>query len=162
MKLTPRDRWLLALLPALGLLLVYLFLLWLPASRQHEELRLALATAERNRASGVLPSVDLAELERLRALQLDAPPAPKLASSRVPAQRMRGLSATLATHGLTLAGEHTDERGARVLLLEGSYLGLLGWWEALEADQQAPLPSRVELHEARSAQGALRWSVVLP
>ena len=157
MKLTPRDSWLLALLPALGLLLVYLFLLWLPAA-----LRLALATAEKDRARGVLPSVDLAELERLRALQLDPAPAPKPASSRVPAHRMRGLPATLEAHGLTLAAEHTDERGARVLFLEGSYLGLLGWWEALYADQQAPLPSRVELHEARSAQGGLRWSVVLP
>jgi|LakMenEpi03Aug12_release.lakeMendotaPanAssembly.Ray.scaffolds.fasta_scaffold01970_30 hypothetical protein len=162
MKLTTRDRWLLALLPALCLLLVYLFLLWLPASRQQQELELALKAAQDNRSRGVLPSVDLAELERLRGLQLDAPPVTVAPSSRVPALRMRGLASSLEEHGLSLVAEMPGERGERVLQLEGSYLGVLGWWEQLHQDASAPLPARVELHEDRSAQGALRWSVVLP
>lgn len=158
MKLTARDRWLLALLPALLVLIVNLFWSWLPLHRQASLLEAELAEARASAPASALPQLDVQELERLRALDLK----PSTAAARIPALSWTGLGESLERSGLRWVGERAGERGARVLAIEGGYLPLLEWLEGLALDPLAPRPQRVECLESSVPGPALRWSVVLP
>jgi type II secretory pathway component PulM len=153
-----RDRWLLALVPALCVALWSLFQIWLPHRERTQALEEKVQAA-RAIPGGSLPSVDLDELERLRTALAKAEVSPTV---RVAALRWSGLAESLERRGLRLVRERALEQGMRALELEGGYLALVDWLRGLIQDPAAPAPRRVELLEARTAEGALRWSAWLP
>lgn len=154
-----RDRWLLALLPALCVALWTLFQIWLPHRERAQVLEAQVQAARAAPVGGNLPAVDVEELTRLQAA-LAEPDA--RGPERVTALRWSGLAASLDRHGIRLVRERALEHGVRALELEGGYLAVVDWLRGLIQDPAAPAPRRVELLEARTEEGALRWSVWLP
>ncbi|MFM7280360.1 MAG: hypothetical protein ACKO32_01130, partial [Planctomycetia bacterium] len=62
-----RDRWLLALLPALCVALWALFQIWLPHGERTQSLEAQIQAARTVPGSGSIPAVDAEELARLQA-----------------------------------------------------------------------------------------------
>lgn len=172
-KLTERDRWMLAILPAFLMVCFYSWLFLRPASREIRLLRGEMATQEplavleaKRDAAGAESTRLSSELARLKsAAATNAALAPSAFHRSDRAGALQHLTSLCDQRGVTLVRAASESTEAAVgvtnqvwrLELRGAFADVNGLLGAIVAEQVAAIPVELSMTRAENNAGLTAW-----